>query len=156
MENKIAVRTEKIVIQFGVRTIKGYLDCPSWETVEELLGNALHDSVSTIKVRLLDSELIEEVPLSEVKAVFYGNSFDGNAKHKPLNFHSRAPIAKGIWMRLHFIDGEVMEGLVYNSIRFLLDPGFFVLPTDPGSNNKLAYVMKTWLVDIRVLGTRKL
>jgi hypothetical protein len=37
-----------------------------------------------------------------------------------------------------------------------VDPGFFVLPTDPGSNNKLAYVMKSWLVDHRVLGMRKL
>ena len=156
MENTIAVRTEKVVIQFGARTIKGHLDCPAWETVEELIGNTLYDPASIVKIRVLDSDLVEEVSLADVKALFYVNSFGGNSKHKPLNFHSRAPIAKGIWMRLHFIDGEVMEGLVFNSMRYLLDPGFFVLPTDPGSNNKLAYVMKSWLVDIRVLGVRKL
>jgi hypothetical protein len=59
-------------------------------------------------------------------------------------------------MRFQFLDGEVMEGIVYNSIRYLVDPGFFVLPTDPGSNNTLVYVVKSWLVDHRVLGLRKL
>jgi hypothetical protein len=49
-----------------------------------------------------------------------------------------------------------MEGIVHNSIRYLIDPGFFLRPTDPGSNNKLVYVMKTWLKDHRVLGMRKL
>jgi hypothetical protein len=49
-----------------------------------------------------------------------------------------------------------MEGIVYNSIRYLIDPGFFLLPTDPGSNNKLVYVLKSWLVDHRILGMRKL
>jgi hypothetical protein len=37
-----------------------------------------------------------------------------------------------------------------------VDPGFFLLPTDPDSNNKLVYVLKSWLVDHRVLGMRKL
>jgi hypothetical protein len=59
-------------------------------------------------------------------------------------------------MRLQFVDGEVMEGIVYNSIRYLIDPGFFLLPTDPDSNNKVVYVRKDRLVDLRVLGMRKL
>jgi len=59
-------------------------------------------------------------------------------------------------MRLQFVDGEVMEGIVYNSLRYLIDPGFFLLPTDPDSNNKVVYVRKNRLVDLRVLGMRKL
>jgi hypothetical protein len=66
-----------------------------------------------------------------------------------------APVTQGIWMRLQFRDGEVMEGIVCNSLRYLSEPGFFLLPTDPDSNNKLVYVMKSWLVDHRVLGMRK-
>jgi hypothetical protein len=30
------------------------------------------------------------------------------------------------------------------------------MPTDPGSNNKLVYVLKSWIADHRVLGVRKL
>jgi hypothetical protein len=107
-------------------------------------------------VRALESNLVEEISAGEIKAVFYVHSFDGDAKHEILNFHSRAPIVHGIWMRLQFLDGEVMEGIVYNSIRYLVDPGFFLLPTDPESNNRLVYVRKSWLADHRVLGMRKL
>jgi hypothetical protein len=124
--------------------------------VEELLGHAPHTSPETFRVRLLDSNLVEDVLAKDVKAVFYVNSFDGDSDHEILNFHSRAPIIHGIWMRLQFVDGEVMEGIVYNSIRYLIDPGFFLLPTDPDSNNKVVYVRKDRLVDLRVLGMRKL
>jgi hypothetical protein len=58
-------------------------------------------------------------------------------------------------VRLQFRDGEVMEGIIYNSIRYLVDPGFFLLPTDPDSNNRLVYVRKSWLSDYRVLGMRR-
>jgi hypothetical protein len=149
-------KLEKVVIQFGARKIKGYLESPRWNTLEELLSNSPHSAPQTFRVRLLESELPEEIPITGVKAVFYVNSFEGDSDHKELNFYSRAPIAHGIWMRIQFLDGEVMEGIVYNSIRYLVDPGFFLIPTDPDSNNKLVYVVKSWLADHRVLGMRKL
>jgi hypothetical protein len=151
-----ASEPEKVVIQFGNRTIKGFLESPTWNTIEELLGNAPQSAPESFRVRRLDTNAVEEIFLKDVKAVFYVNSFEGDAIRNHLNFHTRAPIVHGIWMRFQFRDGEVMEGIVYNSIRYLVDPGFFVLPTDPGSNNKLVYVMKSWLVDHRVLGLRKL
>jgi hypothetical protein len=149
-------RSEKVVIQFGSRIIKGYLDSPAWKTVEELLSHAPHGAPDNFRVRHLDTNIVEEISAKEIKAVFYVNSFEGDADHQHLNFHSRAPIIHGIWIRLQFLDGEVMEGIVYNSIRYLVDPGFFLLPTDPDSNNRLVYVMKNWLADHRVLGMRKL
>jgi hypothetical protein len=132
-----ASKSEKVVIQFGTRTIKGYLESPAWNTIEDLLGNAPQSSLENFRIRLLESDVVEDVSIKDVKAVFYVNSFDGNSIRNHLNFHTRAPIVHGIWMRCQFRDGEVMEGIVYNSIRYLVDPGFFVLPTDPGSNNKL-------------------
>jgi hypothetical protein len=149
-------RLERIVIQCGTKTIKGYLVSPTSNTIEELLRNAPSSSPHAFLVRPLDSDVIEEISVENVKAVFYVNSFEGDSDHRQLNFHSLAPITHGIWMRFQFLDGEVMEGIVFNSIRYLLDPGFFLLPTDPASNNRLVYVLKSWLVDHRVLGVRKL
>jgi hypothetical protein len=151
-----APRSEKVVIQFGSRIIKGYLDSPAMTTVEELLSHAPHSSPETFQVRHHQSNIVEEISAGDIKAVFYVNSFSGDADHQSLNFHTRTPIVHGIWMRLQFLDGEIMEGIVYNSIRYLVDPGFFLLPTDPESNNKLVYVRKNWLADHRVLGLRKL
>ncbi|MGC9158935.1 MAG: DUF6982 domain-containing protein [Terracidiphilus sp.] len=144
------------MIQCGSRTIKGYLDSPDCSTVEELLRNAPSGSLETFRVRHLETNAVEEISAENIKAVFYVNSFEGDSRHEMLNFHSRAPIVHGIWMRLQFLDGEVMEGIVYNSIRYLVDPGFFLLPTDPESNNRLIYVRKNWLADHRVLGVRKI
>jgi hypothetical protein len=149
-------KSEKIVLQFGDRTVKGFLDAPAWNTIEELLSNAPSSSPETFHIRLLDTNAEEDVSVKDVKAIYYVNSFDGDSEHIQLNFHTRAPIAHGIWMRLQFRDGEIMEGIVYNSLRYLIDPGFFILPTDPGSNNRLVYVQKSWLADHRVLGMRKL
>jgi hypothetical protein len=155
-QNMNAPLSEKVVIQYGNRSIKGYLDGPAWTTVEEMLSHAPHSSPESFRVRACDSDAVEEILAEDIKAVFYVNSFDGDSTHEHLNFHARAPIVHGIWMRLQFLDGEVMEGIVYNSIRYLVDPGFFLLPTDPDSNNRLVYVRKSWLADHRVLGMRKL
>jgi hypothetical protein len=155
MSSAAEIKSEPVVIQFGSRTLRGYLESPVSNTIEELLSNAPPSSPEIFRVRHLDSDVVEEIPANGIKAVFYVNTFNGNSERTTLNFHSKAPVAQGIWMRLQFQDGEVMEGIVYNSLRYLADPGFFLLPTDPGSNNKLVYVMKDWLVDHRVLGIRK-
>jgi hypothetical protein len=149
-------KLEKVIVQYGNRILKGYLDSPAWNTLEELLSNAPSSSPQTFRIRRLDSDVVEVIPAQDLKAVFYVNSFEGNPSHKQLNFSTSAPIVHGIWVRLQFSDGEVMEGIVHNSLRYLIDPGFFLIPTDPGSNNKLAYIVKSSLVDHRVLGLRKL
>ena len=147
---------QKIVIQFGTHTLKGYLETPAWTTLEELLRSATSRTLETIRVRNVDSGIVEEVYTRDAKAIFYVNSFEGDAKHDTLHFYASAPIIHGVWMRFQFKDGEVLEGIVHNSIRYLLDPGFFVLPTDPESNNQLVYVLKEALVDHRVLGMHPL
>lgn len=147
---------EKVVIQYGSRSVRGYLETPTWSTIEDVLGKSLPGAAETLHIRLLDTDAIQDIPISDVKAVFYVNSFNGDPVRKKINFHTRTPIVHGIWMRLEFLDGEVLEGIVHNSIRYLVDPGFFLLPTDPGSNNKLIYVQKKWLVEHRVLGLRKI
>lgn len=144
------------MIQFGSRSIKGYLDSPAGNTIEELLRNATHRPPENFRVRVNHSNIVKVVSVKDIKAVFFVNNFEGDSDHQHLNFHNRAPIADGIWMRLQFLDGEVMEGIVFNSLRYLVDPGFFLLPTDPDSNNRLVYVRKNKLADHRILGMRKL
>jgi hypothetical protein len=154
MIEKDTTTSEKVVVQFGTRMVKGYLESPVWTTIEELLSGAPPSSPESFQVRLLESNTVEEIPVKDVKAIFYVHSFEGDPNHKVLSFYGNSPIVHGIWMRLQFHDGEVIEGIVHNSIRYLVDPGFFLLPTDPGSNNKLVYVSKSRLADHRVLGTR--
>jgi len=150
---------KKVVIRIGTRAIKGYLESPEWGTLDsisELLSHATQSSPEMICIRNADTDSIEEVSTADVKALFFVNDFEGQASRKRMNFHSRTPIVDGIWMRVKFLDGEVMEGIAYNSLRYLVDPGFFMLPTDPESNNKLVYVLKAWIEDHHVLGMRRI
>ena len=100
-------RSEKVVIQFGNRTVKGYLESPVWNTIEELASNAPDRSPETFRVRLVESDAVEEISIKDVKAVFYVNSFDGDKERNHLNFNTQAQIVNGIWMRFQFLDGEV-------------------------------------------------
>jgi hypothetical protein len=147
---------EKVVIQFGNDTIKGYLKTSAGESVEDLLHNAPKRAPKCLRILRLDTDKEEDIEVRNAKAVFYVNTFEGDAQHTPLRFHQRAPIVHGIWVRIDFRDGEVIEGIVHNSIRYLTDEGFFVVPTDPGSNNRLIYVLKSSIRDYRVLGMRNL
>jgi hypothetical protein len=156
MLERDTTKSEKVVIQFGTRTIKGYLESPAWNTIEELLSGAPLSTPEILHVRLFESNSVEEISIKEVKAIFYVHNFDGDSNHKEMSFYGKSPIVHGIWMRVQFLDGEVIEGIVHNSIRYLLDPGFFLVPTHPGSNNKLIYISKSQLADHRVLGTRNL
>jgi hypothetical protein len=156
MIERDTTKSEKVVIQFGTRTIKGYLESPAWNTIEELLSGAPLSTPEVLHVRLFDSNTVEEISIKDVKAIFYVHNFDGDANHKEMSFYGKSPIVHGIWMRVQFLDGEVIEGIVHNSMRYLVDPGFYLVPTHPGSNNKLIYVSKSQLADHRVLGTRNL
>jgi len=51
-------KSEKVVIQFGARTIKGYLESPAWNTIEEVLNNAPQSTLDTFRIRRLDTNLL--------------------------------------------------------------------------------------------------
>ncbi len=134
--------------------IRGHLETPVWENLEDLLRHAPVGPPEVFRVQRLDTGVVEDIPATDAKAVFFVKSFEGNHRHNELKFYTRAAIVYGIWVRIEFKDGEVMEGIIHNSIHYLIDSGFFLLPTDPGCNNKLVYVVKKWLKDCRVLGVR--
>lgn len=147
---------EKVVIRCSSETIKGYLECHAREGLRESLGAYPEMVPAKLRIRRLGEDTIDEVPITCAKAIFYVKDFDGNPERTDIRFYRRAPIVHGVWIRLEFLNGEVMEGIVENTIRYLVDPGFFLRPTDPESNNRLVYVTKSWLKSYSVLGVRKL
>jgi hypothetical protein len=147
---------EKVVIFVGNEIIKGFVQTRAGDSLDALLQNASADPPTLLRVwRLGDGEILE-IPIGKTKAIFYVKEFDENRQQKSLRFYKGTPIMHGVWIHLEFTDGEIMEGLVYNTIRFLVDPGFFIIPSDPYSNNRLVYVVKSWLKDCRILGLRNI
>lgn len=143
-----------MVIRYENHAVRGFVEAGELGSVEELLRNDIQHPLDSIRLRLLDSEEIEDVPTKDAKAVFFVKTFDGDLRHRALHFHEHAPIVPGLWVRVYFYDNEMIEGLISNTKDFVLEKGFFLMPTDPNGNNKLVYVLKGGLKDFHVLGMR--
>ncbi len=93
-----------------------------------------------------------EVRASELKAIFFVKSFEGNPDYSEFKVFSTRPCGKGVWVRVHFNDGEVIEGVAPNSFDTYSKPVFYMAPPDPGSNNQAILVSKSSLKEMQVLG----
>jgi hypothetical protein len=87
-----------------------------------------------------------------MKALFFVRKFSGDQQYSEVKFFAAPPKIDGLWVRLTFYDGEATEGIIANSVRFLSDDGFYVIPLDPNGNNRLIYVVKVALKEFRILG----
>ena len=144
----------RVVVRYEDRAVRGFADVDELGSIDQLLRNDAQYPLDCIRLRLLDSEEVEEVPTKDAKAVFFVKTFDGDLRHRALHFHEHAPIVPGLWVRVYFYDNEMIEGIISNTRDFVLEDGFFLRPTDPNGNNKLVYVLKGGLKDFHVLGMR--
>lgn len=146
----------RVVVRFEDRTVRGTVQMDEFGSIEQLLLNDPRLPLETIKLTLCDTGEVEELSTRTAKAVFFVKTFDGDLRHKALHFHENAPIVPGLWVRVYFYDGEMIEGIISNTRDFVLEDGFFLIPTDPNGNNRLAYVNKGGLKDFHVLGMRNM
>ncbi len=150
------IKFDKVVVQTGGQVFKGYIESQQWEELEGLLVQGPRRLPDVLRLRGAQDDVFREIPLKGVKAVFFVKSFEGQGTHNYLKFFSNAPMVHGIWVQVQFRDGEIMEGIILNGMQHLVEPGFFLHPTDPDGNNKLIYVLKSSLTDFRVLGVRSM
>lgn len=94
------------------------------------------------------------VDLKNAKALFFVKTLEGRDDYTEIKFFERNPQIEGLWIKIQFKDGEITEGIVHNSPPFVMDAGFFLRPPDPHSNNRVVYVVKSFVSDFRVLGIR--
>src|SRR5579871_1580649 len=149
-----ASNSYRVVVRYEDRAVRGFADVSELGSIDQLLRNDSQYPLDSIRLRLLDSETVEEVPTKDAKAVFFVKTFDGDLRHRALHFHENAPIVPGLWVRVYFYDGEMIEGIISNTRDFVLEDGFFMRPTDPNGNNRLVYILKGGLKDFHVLGMR--
>jgi hypothetical protein len=146
----------RVVVRFEDHTVRGTASISELGTIEQLLHNEAQSPLETIKLNLVETGEEKEIPTQDAKAVFFVKTFNGDLRHKALHFHENAPIVPGLWVRVYFHDGEMIEGIISNTRDFVLESGFFLIPTDPNGNNRLAYVNKSGLKDFHVLGMRNM
>jgi hypothetical protein len=92
------------------------------------------------------------IPFSEVKLVCFVRDFQQGEPRKELRLFTTRPKMEGLWIRMHFRDGDAMDGILSNNLLLLEPYGFSVVPPDPGFQNQRVFVPKAALSRIQVLG----
>ena len=138
----------------GGKLVKGFLKSARETDVEALFRHEGSAIGSEIPIHSHISSKVIKLGVDSLKALFFVKSFEGSTEYNEVKFFQSNPAVEGLLVQIKFLDGEITEGVLYNSIRYILDAGFFLKPPDPLSNNQLVYVLKQSLAEFRVLGVR--
>ncbi len=140
MKNRAPASTHKkvVVLARDGTLVKGYLNAAQLghtETIDLLTPDGEHRPIS----------------LEEVKSVYFVREFLEQFEPERKTFLSR-PKLDGLWVRLHFRDGDVMEGIVSNDLLDLLDSGVQLTPPDLHGNTVKLFIPRSALLEMKVLG----
>lgn len=92
------------------------------------------------------------VPYDEVKSVQFVKDFEPPDAATERKVFSSRPKMDGLWVRVKFRDGEVMDGILANNLLQVEAQGFTVVPPDPYSNNQRLFLPRAALAELQVLG----
>jgi hypothetical protein len=93
----------------------------------------------------------EQIPLAKLRSIYFVREFSEDFEPERKAFLSR-PKLDGLWVRLRYTDGEVMEGVIPNDLLSVLDNGLQITPPDLNSNTDRIFVPRTALIEVTVLG----
>jgi hypothetical protein len=103
-----------------------------------------------IAVGGIHGEEVKKIFMDNLKAIFFVKDFSGNSDYKEAkDFSGRA--ASGKKIRAMFKDGEIVSG--HTHVLNLNQPGFFLLPADPQSNNERIFIVFSSLSKLEVDGS---
>jgi hypothetical protein len=130
---------KKVVVELLDRSsLRGYLN-PSRligaETIDLLTGEGEHLQTALVKVR----------------AVYFVRDLEDSFAPERTAFLSR-PKLDGLWVKLRFLDGKTLEGVIPNDLLSLLDNGVHLTPPDFNSNADRIFVPRTAITELSVLG----
>lgn len=140
MKNRASASTHKkvVVLLLDRTSLRGYLNparLRNTEAVDLLTPDGEH----------------QEVPLSEVRGVYFVREFTDSFEPERKAFLSR-PKLDGLWVRLKFHDNETLEGVVPNDLLALLDQGVQITPPDLHGSSLRIFIPRTALAEMTVLG----
>src|SRR6202048_4729663 len=93
----------------------------------------------------------EQIPLAKVRSIYFVRDFSADFEPARNAFPSR-PKLNGLWVRLRFIDHDILEGVIPNDLLSLLDNGVQITPPDLNSATDRIFVPRSALAEVTVLG----
>ena len=90
------------------------------------------------------------IDLREVKVVYFVREFGETESPSRKTFTTR-PRTEGLWVRLRFKDGDVLEGMMPNDLMQNSTEGYLINPPDLRSNTQRMFVPRSALESLTVL-----
>ena len=90
------------------------------------------------------------INLAEIKNVDFVRDFGEMTALSRKTFSNR-PRTEGLWVRLRFIDNDVVEGIMANDLTQIRPEGYLITPPDTRGNVQRIFVPKSALEEISVL-----
>jgi hypothetical protein len=119
---------------------------------DSLSGYVASTFVTSGKVELLNpAGNVVLIDLADVKGVYFVRDFTESEDIVRKTFTAR-PRAEGLWVRLHFRDNDVLEGMMPNDLIQASSEGFLVNPPDTRSNTQHIFVPRSAITEMKVLG----
>ena len=110
-------------------------------------ANFVHDG----KLELLNTTgNVIAIDLREVKVVTFVRDFGESESSGRKTFTTR-PRTEGLWVRLRFKDGDVLEGMMPNDLMQASPEGYLINPPDLRSNTQRMFVPRSALESLTVL-----
>jgi hypothetical protein len=91
------------------------------------------------------------IPYADVKALYFVRDFDSEEPPAEGRLFQNRPKMSGVWIRMKFRDGEMMDGLMPNNLLQLEPFGFTFIPPNAGSNNQKMFVPRAALAELQVV-----
>jgi hypothetical protein len=129
---------KKVIVRKADRdTVNGYVSP----------AHFVHDG----KLELLNTAgNVVGIELADIKCVFFVREF-GDSDSLPRKTFTTRPRSEGLWVRIKFKDGELLEGLMPNDLSLTTAEGFLINPPDLRSNVQRMFVPRTALESLNVL-----
>jgi hypothetical protein len=111
-------------------------------------------------VDLLDTTgHVRSIPLSDIKSIAYVRDFNLADTINPERLTRRTflarPRTEGLWIRISFADGDLLEGLAPLDLSLLdsiaADRGVYLIPPDTRSNTQRLFIPHAAMADLQIL-----
>lgn len=127
------------VRRFGQGPLEGYIDPQQLQR---------EDGIEVMK----ESAESVFVPFERMRAVYFIRNFGHAADDKQRKVFTTRPKLGGLWVRLRFVDGEELEGVIPNDLRIMGRNGVMLTPPDSKGNAHSVFVPGPALERFAVMG----
>jgi hypothetical protein len=131
---------KKVTVQrFDRETLSGFVNPQTWLTPEGIELLTVSGNLSV-------------VPYSEVKTVCFVRDFYAADLARERRLFTTRPKTEGLWVRMQFRDGEMLEGVLANNLLQIEPYGFSLTPPDASANNQRVFIPRQALSSAQVMG----